>query len=109
MTTFPTVRSLTLAFALLALGAAQAGVATPSRDELRDLAHASGIYTLQDGRELVLRARAGEVRVTVGNQATESWERLGPDRLRSPDGRQTLHLHREPTGSVERISLESRR
>lgn len=105
MSTFPMMRSLTLALALLTLGTAHAGLTETPREHQQ----ASGSYTLQDGRELVLRAYGGQMYVTLGNRPTERWELVNPDRLRSPDGRHTLHLHREASGFVDSVSLESRR
>ncbi|WP_374437879.1 hypothetical protein [Inhella sp.] len=83
--------------------------ATAPATAVRALWDAEGEYELQDGRSLSLHVRGQRVSVAVGFQPEERWQLVSPELIVSPDGLQRLHLHRNATGRVERVSLELKR
>lgn len=97
-----------LALASLGAQAGATGRADASID--RELFYAAqGEFQLADGRALNLRPRSLSVEVRFDDQHSQRWTAESASVLVSPDGRQRLHLHREANGSVDRVSLETRR
>ena len=103
-----TVAALTLN---LSAAPAQAVVAHPATAPLAvpTLWDAEGDYTLQDGRNLSLRVRGQQALVAVENEAEERWRVQGQDLLVSPDGQRRMHLHRDRSGRVQRVTLDAPR
>lgn len=105
------LRLTTLAALTLNLSAApaHAAAAHPAAAPLAvpTLWDAAGDYTLQDGRNLSLRVRGQQPLVAIENEAEERWRVQGQDLLVSPDGQRRIHLHRDRSGQVQQVTLET--
>jgi hypothetical protein len=114
MTTWTTLRPLTLTAALLATltltapAIAQEPTVPAAADRLL-LRSAQGEYLLDDGRTLRVHVGVRRLGVALDESPLETWRAESAELLVSPDGLRRVRLFRNGDGSVERIAFETDR